>query len=111
MESFTERAKGFWADAARSPFNLRLSVPRSMYARVMARLLLGSLYTLIAVHIRLFKYSCRLWTPQSDYDVVSGEGMNLVQQSEMTGAVRERARTAWMALTLAPGMGPIRIAK
>ena len=37
--------------------------------------------------------------------------MNLVQQSEMTGAARAKARTAWMALTLAPGMGPIRIAK
>jgi DNA processing protein len=37
--------------------------------------------------------------------------MNQVQQSEMTTAAQERARTAWMALTLTPGMGPTRIAK
>jgi DNA processing protein len=37
--------------------------------------------------------------------------MGLVQQSEMTTATQERVRTAWMALTLTPGMGPTRIAK
>ncbi|MEO8737915.1 MAG: DNA-processing protein DprA [Edaphobacter sp.] len=37
--------------------------------------------------------------------------MSLVQQSEMTVVAREKTRTAWMALTLTPGMGPTRIAK
>lgn len=37
--------------------------------------------------------------------------MGLVQQSEMTTAAQERARLAWMALTLTPGMGPTRIAR
>ena len=37
--------------------------------------------------------------------------MGLVHQSEITELARDQARTAWMALTLTPGMGPTRIAK
>lgn len=37
--------------------------------------------------------------------------MGLSQQDAINGTSREQARTAWMALTLTPGMGPTRIAK